>query len=170
MATSPPRLLSPLVGGLATTILLCLAAPLSFDVGPVPVTLQSLIVCLAGAAAGGAGVLGVLGWLALAALGLPVLAGMKGGLLAMGGYSAGFIIALPLAARLAMRWQPGWPWRQTLLLMLGCHALLLALGGAVIAMRGGALGSLAVLLPGAGVKSLLATLVLMWAAKRAAQP
>ena len=60
MATSPPRLLSPLVGGLATTILLCAAAPLSFDVGPVPITLQSLIVCLAGAAAGAAGVGGVL--------------------------------------------------------------------------------------------------------------
>ncbi|WP_205599609.1 biotin transporter BioY, partial [Sandarakinorhabdus rubra] len=67
------RLLSPLVGGLATTLALCLAAPLSLELGPVPVTLQSLIVCLAGALAGGAGVLGVLGWLALAALGLPVL-------------------------------------------------------------------------------------------------
>ena len=37
----------------------------------------------------------------------------------MGGFSAGLIVALPLAARLAMRWQAGWNWRQTLLLMLG---------------------------------------------------
>ena len=159
------RPLSPPMGGLLTTAALCLCAPLSLELGPVPITLQSLIVCLAGALAGGAGVIGVLGWLLLAALGLPVLAGMKGGLLAMGGYSAGFIIALPLAARLTMRWQPGGGWQRTLLLMLAAHALLLALGGAVIAMRSGDVAALAVLLPGAGVKSLAATLVL-WAAAR----
>ena len=68
----------------------------------------------------------------------------------MGGFSAGFIVALPLAARLALRWQPGWNWRKTLMLMLAAHALLLALGGAVIALRGGDVGVLAVLLPGAG--------------------
>jgi biotin transport system substrate-specific component len=141
---------------------------LSLDLGPVPITLQSLIVCLAGALAGGAGVLGVLGWLLLAALGLPVLAGMKGGLLAMGGFSAGFIVALPLAARLAMRWQPGWSWRQTLLLMLAAHALLLALGGAVITLRGGDVTALAVLLPGAGVKAVVATLVLVMVGRRPA--
>ena len=154
------RPVPPLTGGLTTTAALCLCAPLSLDLGPVPITLQSLIVCLAGALAGGAGVFGVLGWLALAALGLPVLAGLKGGLLAMGGYSAGFIVALPLAARLAMRWQPGWGWRQTLWLMFAAHALLLALGGVVIALRGGDVRALAVLLPGAGVKAVVATLVL----------
>ena len=104
----------------------------------------------------------------LAALGLPVLAGMKGGLLAMGGFSAGFIVALPLAARLAMRWQPGWSWRQTLLLMLAAHALLLALGGAVITLRGGDVTALAVLLPGAGVKAVVATLVLVMVGRRPA--
>ena len=159
------RPVSPLWGGLVTTAALCACAPLSLDLGPVPITLQSLIVCLAGALAGGAGVVGVLGWLLLAALGLPVLAGMMGGLVAMGGFSAGFIVALPLAAQLAMRWQAGWAWRQTLVLMLSCHALLLALGGAVIALRGGDVGVLAVLLPGAGVKAAVAT-VLLWVAGR----
>ena len=159
------RPVSPLWGGLVTTAALCACAPLSLDLGPVRITLQSLIVCLAGALAGGAGVVGVLGWLLLAALGLPVLAGMKGGLVAMGGFSAGFIVALPLAAQLAMRWQAGWAWRQTLVLMLSCHALLLALGGAVIALRGGDVGVLAVLLPGAGVKAAVAT-VLLWVAGR----
>ena len=159
------RPVSPLWGSLVTTAALCACAPLSLDLGPVRITLQSLIVCLAGALAGGAGVVGVLGWLLLAALGLPVLAGMKGGLVAMGGFSAGFIVALPLAAQLAMRWQAGWAWRQTLVLMLSCHALLLALGGAVIALRGGDVGVLAVLLPGAGVKAAVAT-VLLWVAGR----
>jgi biotin transport system substrate-specific component len=167
MTASQHRLLSPLAGGAATTALLCLAAPISFDVGPVPITLQSLIVCLAGALAGAAGVAGVLAWLGLAALGLPVLAGMNGGYLAMGGYSAGFLIALPLAARLAMRWQPAWGWRRTLLLMLAAHALLLVLGGTVIALRGSDVTALAVLLPGAGVKSVLASMVLRLLGRRA---
>jgi biotin transport system substrate-specific component len=107
-----------------------------------------------------AGVIGVLVWLALAALGLPVLAGMKGGLAAMSGTSAGFIIAMPLSARAAMRWQPGWGWRPTLALMLAAHGLLLALGGAVIGLRGGNVVALAVLLPGAAAKSAVATAVL----------
>ena len=161
------RPVSPLLGGLLTTTALCLCAPLTLSLGPVPITLQSLIVCLAGALAGGAGVIGVLGWLALAALGLPVLAGMKGGLPALGGTSAGFIVALPIAARLAMRWQPDWRWRRTLWLMLAVHALLLVLGGAVIALRGGDVTALAVLLPGAGVKALVATVVLVLVGRRA---
>lgn len=152
------RPIPALPGAIGACAALCAAAPLALPLGPVPITLQSLIVVLAGALAGGAGVAGVLAWLALAALGLPVLAGMKGGLAAMGGMSAGFLIALPLAARLAMRWQPGWGWRPTLLLMLAGHGLLLLLGGAVIAMRGGNVGSLAVLLPGAVGKSVLAML------------
>ena len=44
--------------------------------------------------------------------------------------------------------------------MLGCHALLLALGGAFIAMRGGDVGALTELLPGAGVKAAFTTMVL----------
>lgn len=160
------RAVTPLWGGLTTTAALCACAPLSLELGPVPITLQSLIVCLAGALAGRAGVFGVAVWLALAALGLPVLAGMKGGIGAMGGYSAGFLIALPIAARLAMRWQPGWGWQATLGLMLACHGLLLALGGAVIIWRGGDVTALAVLLPGAGVKAALATAVLALVGRR----
>lgn len=160
------RPLPPLAGGALTTLLLCAAAPLSLDLGPVPVTLQSLIICLAGALAGMAGVVGVAVWLALAALGLPVLAGMKGGLAAMGGHSAGFILTMPLAARLAMRWQPGQGWRPTLGLMLAAHGLLLALGGAVIALRGGNVAALAILLPGAAIKSLAATALLHLARRR----
>jgi biotin transport system substrate-specific component len=67
-----------------------------------------------------------------------------------------------------MRWQPGWNWRQTLLLMLAAHALLLALGGAVIALRGGDVAALAVLLPGAGVKAAVATIVLVMVGRRTA--
>ncbi len=160
------RPLPPLIGGVLATAALCAAAPLALPVGPVPVTLQSLIVCLAGALAGGTGVLGVLGWLGLAAAGLPVLAGMKGGLAVMAGSSAGFLIGLPLAAVLAMRWQPSGGWRPTLLLMLAAHGLLLLIGGSVIAWRGGDAAALAMLLPGAGVKAVVASLILGWAGRR----
>jgi biotin transport system substrate-specific component len=54
------------------------------------------------------------------------------------------------------------------LLMLAAHALLLALGGALIAMRGGDVGALAVLLPGAAVKAVVATLVLVMVGRRPA--
>lgn len=164
--TKVDRPISALPGAIGTCALLCAAAPLALPLGSVPITLQSLIVVLAGALAGGAGVAGVIAWLALAALGLPVLAGMKGGIGAMSGFSAGFLIALPLACRLAMRWAPGWRWRPTLLLMLAGHGLLLVLGGAVIAMRGGDLAALAVLLPGAGVKSIVAMAVLLAVGRR----
>lgn len=161
------RPLAPLPGAVLTTIALCLAAPLAIPAGAVPITLQSLIVCLAGALAGSAGVAGVLAWLALAALGLPVLAGMNGGLLAMGGTSAGFIIGLPLAARVTTRWQPGWRWQRTLWLMLAAHGLLLALGAAGVGLRGGDVAGLLVLVPGAVVKAVAATLVLLVAGRRA---
>ena len=160
------RPMKPLPGAAAAFAALCLCAPLSLSLGPVPITLQSLIVCLAGALAGGAGVAGVLAWLGLAALGVPVLAGMKGGMAAMGGYSAGFLIALPLAARLAMFWQPGWGWRPALCLMLACHALLLVLGAAVIGLRAGDVGVIAVLLPGAGIKAAAAAAILGLAGRR----
>jgi biotin transport system substrate-specific component len=170
MAKAPvKRPIPALPGAVGTCLALCAAAPLALPLGDVPITLQSLIVVLAGALAGGAGVAGVIAWLALAALGLPVLAGMKGGIGAMSGFSAGFLIALPLASRLAMRWQPGWGWRSTLLLMLAGHGLLLLLGGAVIAMRGGDLAALTVLLPGALVKSIVAMAVL-WAVGRRLKP
>ncbi|MFZ4381178.1 MAG: biotin transporter BioY [Sandarakinorhabdus sp.] len=159
------RPIPALPGAVGTCIALCAVAPLALPLGAVPITLQSLIVVLAGALAGGAGVAGVIGWLVLAALGLPVLAGMKGGIGAMSGFSAGFLIALPLAARLAMRWSPGWRWRPTLLLMLAGHGLLLVLGGAGVAMRGGDLAALAVLLPGALVKSIVA-MMLLWVVGR----
>jgi biotin transport system substrate-specific component len=55
-----------------------------------------------------------------------------------------------------------------LLLMLATHALLLALGGAVIALRGGDVTALALLLPGAGVKAVVATLVLVIVGQRTA--
>jgi biotin transport system substrate-specific component len=65
----------------------------------VPITLQTLGVMLAGAILGARrGALAVLTFLALAAAGLPVLAGGRGGLGAFAGPSAGFLVGFLVGA------------------------------------------------------------------------
>lgn len=65
----------------------------------VPITAQSLGVMLAGAILGGRrGGLAVLVFLALVALGLPLLAGGRGGLGVFAGPSVGYLIGYPIAA------------------------------------------------------------------------
>lgn len=66
---------------------------------PVPITAQSLGVMLAGAVLGARrGGLALLLFLALAAVGLPVLAGGRGGLGQFAGPSVGFLVGFPVAA------------------------------------------------------------------------
>ena len=65
----------------------------------VPITAQSLGIMLAGAILGGRrGALAVLVFLALVALGLPLLAGGRGGLGVFAGPSVGYLIGYPIAA------------------------------------------------------------------------
>ena len=65
----------------------------------VPITAQSLGIMLAGAILGARrGVLAVLVLLALVALGLPLLAGGRGGLGVFAGPSVGYLIGWPIAA------------------------------------------------------------------------
>ena len=104
---------------------------------PVPMTLQSAAVLLAGVWLGPVwGVAAVLVYLGAAALGLPVLADGASGVARFVGPTAGYLIAFPIAAGLA-----GWAARRGALdrpvagvvgLMLG-HLLLLALGTAWLA-------------------------------------
>lgn len=69
---------------------------------PVPVTMQTLAVLLVGAVAGPRmGLAMIVSWLSLAALGAPVLAGGKTGLLAFTGPTAGFLLSFPVAGFLA---------------------------------------------------------------------
>lgn len=66
---------------------------------PVPITLQSLGVVLAGAVLGSRrGFASVVLFLALVALGLPLLAGGRGGLAVFATASVGFLLAWPFAA------------------------------------------------------------------------
>lgn len=65
----------------------------------VPITAQTLGIMLAGTVLGSRrGALAVLLFLLLAALGLPILSGGRGGLGAFMGPSAGFLIGFPVAA------------------------------------------------------------------------
>ena len=87
----------------ATAIAAHVRLPLPFS--PVPVTLQTLVVLLAGAALGpwaGAGSQGM--YLAAGAWGLPIFAGGPAALI---GPTAGYLWAFPLAA-----WLVGFIWRE----------------------------------------------------------
>jgi biotin transport system substrate-specific component len=77
-----------------------LSVPGAITVGnSVPITLQTLGVMLAGSVLGWRrGALAVLTFLALAAAGLPVLAGGRGGLAVFAGPSAGYLVGFVLGA------------------------------------------------------------------------
>lgn len=89
--------------------LLCAAAPLAVPVGPVPVTLATFAVYLAGALLGAKdGSLAVALYLLLGAAGLPVFSGFSGGLArvfgATGGYLVGYLPCAALTGWISGRW------------------------------------------------------------------
>lgn len=152
------------LGGIVAVAALALASRATLPVGPVPITLQSLAVVLAGAWLGPVtGAAAVVAWLMLAALGAPVLAGGEGGPGRFAGPSAGFLYAFPLAAALAGALAGrGWDrsFARALLLALAAHALCLIGGAAWLAATVGWgrawAGGVAPFLPGAAAKSLAA--------------
>lgn len=125
------------VAGFALLIALC--AQVAVPMVPVPMTLQTFAVLLAGAMLGGGwGAAAVLLYLLLAALGLPVLVEGGSGLERFTGPTAGYLFAFPLAAliagELARRPMFRRPMAETTL-MIGAHLLILALGAAWLATR-----------------------------------
>jgi biotin transport system substrate-specific component len=87
------------------------------QVGPVPITAQTLGVMLAGSILGARrGFLALLVFLVLVAVGLPVLPGGRGGLAVFAGPTAGYLAAWPLGAlvvgllteRVWRRYNLGW--------------------------------------------------------------
>jgi biotin transport system substrate-specific component len=79
--------------------LLCAAAPISVPVGPVPISMATLIIYVAAGVLGrGRAALAVSVYILLGAMGMPVFAGFSGGISKLvgvtGGYIAGYI---PLA-------------------------------------------------------------------------
>ena len=151
---------------------LSLASQAALPVGPVPISLQSLAVVLAGALLGPVwSVVAVLLWLGLAALGLPLLAEGTGGWAKFTGASAGFLLAFPVAAAFAgamLGRRRGFGW--ALLVALGGHAICLIGGGVWLAAAIGPAkaweAGVLPFLPGALAKSLVAAAVVRALSRR----
>ena len=79
--------------------LLCLAGPMSLSIGPVPLSLASFAVYLAGAVLGprrGAAAVGI--YLLLGLIGIPVFSGFSGGFQKLAGVTGGYLAGyLPCA-------------------------------------------------------------------------
>ncbi|HEY0329377.1 MAG TPA: biotin transporter BioY [Rhodopseudomonas sp.] len=162
--------------GLSAGLIVALGAvpPIVVGILPVPITLQSFGVMLAGLMFGPKrGALACLTVLALVAAGLPVLSGGRGGLAVFAGPSAGYLIAWApaayligfLATRAEILRQP--------LARFAAYLFVTVLGGVIVLNLGGILwlaavshisvttviaGSL-VFMPGDLVKAVLAALV-----------
>ena len=126
------RQLALVLGG---TVALSASSYISIPFWPVPVTMQTFAVLMVGALYGWRlGGITVLAWLLEAALGMPVLAGGKGGIAPFIGPTAGYLFAFPVGAML-MGWLAARGWHGTHPLrafwaMLLSTTLIVLLGGA----------------------------------------
>ena len=90
-----------LIAAFAALICVCAIAPAIKVAGPVPITLQTFAVLLAGAVLGmRRGFLAVALYVLAGAVGLPVFSGGASGLAVLQGPTAGYLLGFPLAAAL----------------------------------------------------------------------
>jgi biotin transport system substrate-specific component len=160
------RLAKSAAAVLVFAALIALGARLAVPMVPVPMTMQTFAVLLAGAALGAwRGAAAVLLYLAAAATGLPVLSDGASGLASFAGPTAGYLLAFPLGAAVV-----GWASAsgrlerpvEGFVLLCAAHLLILGLGTAWLATRIGPAEALAAgftpFLIGAAVKSALVLL------------
>lgn len=136
----------------------------------VPITAQSMGIMLAGTVLGAKrGALAVLLFLGLVALGLPLLAGGRGGLGVFAGPTVGFLIGFPVAAFVTGALAQGWASKGGFIL----PALAAIVGGVVVLYVFGIVGFalvtgkglaastaiMAVFIPGDAIKAVLAGLI-----------
>ena len=129
-AALPAVLLAVIAGSIAIGV--SAQVSIGIPIGPVPITGQTLVVLLIGAAYGSRlGAATVLSYLAQGAVGMPVFANGGAGLAVLtgptGGYLAGFVMAAFLVGWLAER---GWDRRAatTVLAMVAGNAVIYACG------------------------------------------
>jgi biotin transport system substrate-specific component len=163
--------LRPALLALGGSLAIAASAQIQLPIQPVPMTMQSLMVLLVGAAYGWRlGAATLLLYLIEGICGLPVFAGFRAGPAALvgptGGFLLGFVPAAALAGWLASQ---GWTrgvWRSCALFLAG-HAVIFTVGLAWLALLIGAEQAIALglmpFLPGSAVKvalgvTLLATL------------
>lgn len=158
---APPVQAAIVVAGV---VALAAASRAAFDIGPVPITLQTYaLFVLAGLFGGRLGLFIVATWLVAAAFGMPVLAGGAGGWKAITGHTAGFLAGMAAAAYVCGQAAPkAKGWLLLTALFVAGHAIVLAVGWAGLAsfMSPGPAFTTAILplLPGAALKSLAAAL------------
>lgn len=148
----------------AGVVAMAAASRVAFDLGPVPITLQTYaLFVLAGLFGGRLGLFIVLAWLAAAGFGLPVLAGGAGGWKALVGHTAGFLVGMAAAAWICGQGAAkAKGWASLTALFAAGHMIVLAVGWAGLAsfMSPSAAfeSGIVPLLPGAALKSLAAAL------------
>ncbi|MDO3412373.1 biotin transporter BioY [Saccharibacillus sp. CPCC 101409] len=156
----------------ALIAVLGMVPPIPLGFIPVPITLQTLGVMLAGSFLGRkTGAISLILFIVLVALGLPILSGGYGGLSPLLGPTAGYIFSWPIAA-LLIGWaaEKVWPKLTTwklILIQIGFGVLLINLIGAPTmslithtSIWAGIAGS-AAFLPGDLIKAVLAAIVTM---------
>jgi biotin transport system substrate-specific component len=165
----PARDLAQIAIFAALIAALGLAGPL--NIGPVPITLQSMGVMLAGAILGPRkGTLAVLLFLVLTAVGLPLLAGARGGIGVFtvspaAGYLYGWLLGALVIGLLTARLLPRYPiWLALGATILGGIVVVYAIGIPVMALNLGlplwtTLGLNVAFIPGDLIKVVLTVLV-----------
>jgi biotin transport system substrate-specific component len=161
--------MSPIASAVAIVSIaaaIAVGAQITVPMTPVPMTMQTFAVLLAGAAFGPArATAATLLYLAAAAAGLPLLSDGASGLTPFAGPTAGYLLAFPLAAALvglsARRGGLDRP-VTAFSILLGAHVLILSLGAGWLAFRIGPEAALRAgfvpFLIGAAVKSALVLL------------
>ena len=99
METKTRSQIYPLVMTAVMTAVICAIAPFALPIGPIPITLGTLVMYLAGYVLGGkrAGA-AVLVYVLLGAVGVPVFNGFSGGLGVVAGPTGGYIVGfIPMA-------------------------------------------------------------------------
>lgn len=141
------------------TALLCVAAPITLPIGPIPLSLTTAVLALSALLLGGGAALCCGLYLLMGLIGLPVFSGFTGGIGVLAGPKGGFLLAyLPVTALWGallckMKRLPG----QAAVLLTGT-GLLYAAGCAWYAVQTGASAMAALtvcvlpFLPGDGVK------------------
>jgi len=107
--------------------LICVAGPMSISIGPIPLSLASFAVYLAGAVLGvKRGTLAVALYLLIGLVGVPVFSGFSGGLQKLIGVTGGYLVGyLPCAAITGIGSGSESRWRRPLFMVLGTAALYL---------------------------------------------
>ena len=121
------------------TALLCVAAPWSIPVGPIPLSLATLAVYLTGIVIGRIdGLISVALYLLLGAVGVPVFSGFEGGVQKLagmtGGYLFGYLLCVYVTGLFADKFQTLW---LSILGMILGTILLYALGTGWFMMQTG---------------------------------